>query len=246
VAYSILELERGALDADWLREQYDTTTRRQITQHIRFADFWYTQNGLFSELKDFTRELAGEAGLEMSSDEAWRWFGTGGFIDHDSTGTDVGGYALYAAKNITKNFLAEDKVDYHIFGKTHFQLNLDGAEKSWGATVGSGRITRHRTYTRDGCALPAAGICGWLIRLLKTEKTSKEIIEGANSYRSELGLTSDLAAKFPRMLIETLEGMILDGWVSARAESGFDPWPEFTIDYERFMHANRDVAKLIP
>jgi flavin-dependent dehydrogenase len=244
VAYTILEKERKTYEPEWLASRYSDSHRRHILQHIRFADFWYTQNGLFSELQDFTKELAGEVGLEMSSQDAWRWFGTGGFIDHDSSGTDVGGYALYAAKNITKTFLDEDKVEYQIFGKTHFSINLEGAEKGWGATVGDGRIVRHRSYSRNGCSLPSTGVCGWLMRLLKTEKTAREIIEEANVYRASLGLNSEQAGKFPRSLIETMEGMVLDGWLVARTQEGHDGWPEFSIDYERFMHANRDVSKL--
>jgi len=245
VAYTILELERKTYEPEWLRSRYSESHRRHILQHIRFADFWYTQNGLFSELKDFTRQIAGEVGLKMTSDEAWRWFGTGGFIDHDSTGTDVGGYALYAAKNITKTFLDQDKVEYQIFGKTHFIADLEGAEKTWGATVGEGRIQRHRCYARNGCSLPAAGICGWLTKFLKTERSAEEIIGEANQYRASLGLNSEQATKFPRMLIETLEGMVMDGWVHARVQDGFQGWPEFTVDYERFMHANRDVSRLV-
>ncbi|RYG19152.1 NAD(P)/FAD-dependent oxidoreductase, partial [bacterium] len=245
VAYTILEIERRTYEPEWLHQRYSDSHRRHILQHIRFADFWYTQNGLFSELQDFTRDLAGEVGLEMTSQEAWRWFGTGGFIDHDSTGTDVAGYALYAAKNITKQFLDEEKVEYQIFGKTHFKLDIEGAEKTWGASAGQGRIVRHRCYRRDGCALPAVGICGWLVQMLKTERTAKEIIDAANIYRASLGLSSDLAIKFPRMMIETLEGMALDGWVKTRIDPNEEGWPEFNIDYERFMHPNRDIATVV-
>ncbi len=243
VAYTILELERKTTDPEWLRTRYSDSHRRHILQHIRFADFWYTQNGLFSELKDFTKQIAGEVGLELTSDEAWRWFGTGGFIDHDSSGADVGGYALYAVKNITKTFLGEEEVQYNIFGKTHFSLNLEGTERTWGASVGEGRINRHRCYTRGDCSLPVTGICGWLVPLLKAEKSAQEIVEAANVYRSTL--PREAATKFPRQLIETLEGLVLDGWISTRIEDGFEGWPKFEIDYSRFMHANRDIAERI-
>jgi hypothetical protein len=237
-------MDRKTYEHEWLSSRYSDSHRRHILQHIRFADFWYTQNGLFSELKDFTKEIAGEVGLELTSDEAWRWFGTGGFIDHDSTGSDVAGFALYAAKNITKQFLDEEKVDYRIFGQTHFQLDLEGAEKTWGASAAQGRIVRHRCYRRNGIMLPAAGICGWLVQWLREERTAKQIIDEANNYRASLGLNTELAMKFPRLLIETLEGMVLDGWVKTRFVEGEEPWPEFKLNYERFMHANRDVAAL--
>lgn len=241
VAYTIIELERGDHDDEWLKQRYCRSHRRHIHQHITFADFWYTQNGLFSDLKDFTKKIAGDAGLEMSSDEAWRWFGTGGFIDHDSSGADVGGYALYAAKNITATFL-DEPVDYKIFGKTHFKINLEGAEETFGAILSEGRISKHPAYVRGDKSLPVMGICGWLIHLLKQPMCAKDIIENANVFRANSGLTREEKLAFPRFLVESLEAMVLDGWVEASTKPGFDVWPKFTINYERFMHPNRDIA----
>ncbi|MBI1334872.1 MAG: hypothetical protein GC165_18555 [Armatimonadetes bacterium] len=241
VAYTIIELERGDYEDDWLKKRYDDSHRRHILQHIRFADFWYTQNGLFGDLKDFTKELAGEAGLEMSSDEAWRWFGTGGFIDHDTAGADVGGYALYAAKKITATFL-DEPVDYEIFGKTHFKVNLEGAEETYGANLFDGRIHRHPAYVRGNKSLPMLGVCGWLAHFLSKRQCAKDIIDAANQFRASSGMTREQMLAFPRLMVEALEAMVLDGWVIADTVKGFDPWPQFTINYERFMHSNRDIA----
>jgi flavin-dependent dehydrogenase len=244
VAYTIIELERGDFEDNWLKQRYCNSHRRHIRQHITFADFWYTQNGLFSDLKDFTKELAGDAGLEMTSDEAWRWFGTGGFIDHDTAGADVGGYALYAAKNITATFL-DQPIDYKIFGKTHFVINLEGATETWGANLHEGRIHRHPAYVRDNKSLPMVGVCGWLAHFLTKKQCAKDIIKTANTYRAQSGMTKDQMLAFPRMMVEALEAMVLDGWVIAETKRGFDPWPQFTINYERFMHINRDIAQQV-
>jgi hypothetical protein len=196
---------------------------------------------LFSDLKDFTKTIAGDAGLNMTSDEAWRWFGTGGFIDHDTSGADVAGYALYATKHITANFV-DGEADYHLFGKTHFQINLEGATETSGANAIGGRIHRHPCYSRDGKSIPMLGVCGWISHLLSEERTARQIIDVANQYRASLGLSKEEALGFPRHLVETMEAMILDGWITARTVEGHDGWPRFSLDYSRFLHPNRDVA----
>lgn len=244
VAYTILELERGEYEGEWLRQRYCTSHRRHIGQHIRFADFWYTQNGQFSELKDFTKTIAGEAGLDMTSDEAWRWFGTGGFIDHDTAGPDVSGYALYAAKQIAASLLQSES-DYKIFGKTHFKINLDGAEETYGALTRDGRIHRHRCYSRRGCTLPLRGIFEWLVELLRESRSAKDILSAAGTYRASSGMSREQAVQFPRHLIEGLEALVLDGWVVAETRPGYDGWPKFSLDPNLFMHPNRDIAERV-
>ncbi|GIW74294.1 MAG: hypothetical protein KatS3mg103_0816 [Phycisphaerales bacterium] len=60
LAYTILETERGELDRSWLRRAYDEKTRRNIRQHIRFAQFWYASNGCFKDLQEHCRQIAAE------------------------------------------------------------------------------------------------------------------------------------------------------------------------------------------
>ena len=241
VAYTIVALEREDHGADWLRQRYDESHRRHIAQHIRFADFWYTNNGLFSDLKGFTQEIAGGSGLEMSADEAWRWFGTGGFIDPDTSAVDVGAYALFATKNITATF-SNSKIEYEIFGKSHFELDLEGTELVQGARLENGRIYRHDCYRRDGKSLPLIGACDWVVKTLKTPKTARQIVGAADQYRRSGALDQMQALTFPRYVIEAMEAMVLDGWVKAEKRPGEDGWPSFTIDYTRFIHPNQDVA----
>ncbi|HWD39466.1 MAG TPA: NAD(P)/FAD-dependent oxidoreductase [Fimbriimonas sp.] len=244
VAYSILELDRGEIDAKWLKEQYDTSTRRGITQHIRFADFWYSQNGQFSDLKDYAREISQDAGLNMTSEEAWRWLGTGGFIDNTSQ-TDVAGFAFFITKNITASFLEED-VDYKIFGYTHFRLDLVGAKEAWIANYHEGKIHRSPCYVRGDKQLPMLGICGFLAHGLSQERSAGQIIGAVEKFRSDpANMSREDAENVPRMVIETLEALVLDGWVIGRAIEGFRPWPKFNLSYEQFMHENRDVSQLL-
>jgi hypothetical protein len=244
VAYTINEIEQGEIEAKWLKEQYTTATRRQITQHIRFADFWYTHNGQFSDLKDYAKEISGEAGLSLTSDEAWRWLGTGGFIDDTSSTTDIAGFALYVTKNITSSFL-EEELDYNIFGKTHFRLNLKGATETYGVNYADGRVRRHLSYHREGKSLPMLGVCGFLVHGLTQERTAEEIIASSNLFRTKSGMSQEDMLRFPRLVIETMEALVLDGWVVARTAPGHRGWPKFELDYTRIMHENKDVSSIL-
>jgi flavin-dependent dehydrogenase len=49
-AYSILSADRGEQDPKWLAAKYDHNQRTRLSQHIRYADFWYSANGLFASV----------------------------------------------------------------------------------------------------------------------------------------------------------------------------------------------------
>jgi flavin-dependent dehydrogenase len=237
VAYTILALERREFEPEWLRSRYNDATLWQIRQHIRFADYWYTQNGVFSDLKDFAREIAGDAGLEMTSEEAWRWFGQGGFIDHNGT-TGFGSYSLAATKHIAAVF-AGDELYHAIVGKSHFRLDLEGAEKSWYAEMDNGRITRRRSYRRNGKVISAANFMGWLLNFLKVERSYEELSLGAERYLAERGVPRDQIASYSRQFFDNLEAMVGDGWVVARVEPGATTIPPILLS-DTIMHPNRD------
>ncbi len=75
------------------REQFDRRQRDRIMTHIRFADYWYTANSQFKDLKEFTSQLAKDVGLDLSPDKAWAWLAQGGFISQESM-IGIGGYSL--------------------------------------------------------------------------------------------------------------------------------------------------------
>jgi len=238
VAYSILELERDPKEAAWLREYYSTNHRSQIRQHVRFADFWYTANGVFSDLKDYASQIAADAGIELTADEAWRWLGQGGFIEHTS-GTNLGGCGLLIAKEIVGAFTGE-QAPYVIVGKTHFRTNLDGAEKSWTAEMGNGRITRMRMFERDGKVLPMVGLTAYLTQLLKTEKSFTEL---AQMPVPQLQLNQGHVdpAKAQLEILKTLDALVSDGWVVARTDPNAAAFPPINLDFSAVVHPNRDV-----
>jgi flavin-dependent dehydrogenase len=238
VAYTILALDRKDYEPEWLRSRYDESHRFQINQHIRFADYWYTHNGVFSDLKEYAQEIAGDAGLNMGTDEAWRWFGQGGFIDHSGF-TGVGGYSLAAAKQISANFAGE--VPHHeIVGKSHFVLDLDGAEKGWLAVLENGRINRRRSYRRNGKVISSADFMGWLLRFLKEERSYDELTLGAEAHLIEQGVLPAQIPAYSRKFFDNLEAAVSDGWVIARSMPGAPAVPDIQLNRTNLVHANRD------
>jgi len=242
VAYAILAMEREDHEPEWLRNHYCSTHRAQIRQHIRFADFWYTSNGVFSDLRDYAREMAKDAGLTMSSEEAWRWLGQGGFIERNS-GTDVGLYGLFFTKEIIASFTG-DVVHYQIVGKTHFQLSLEGAEKDWTAELHDGRITRRRMYRRDGKILPMIGVMGWLAPFLKTERSVGEVVAETRRYARENRIPEESMTGFWSTIIKTLEVLVSDGWVAARTDEGTEGMPPVEVDFSAVLHPNRELRSV--
>jgi flavin-dependent dehydrogenase len=243
VAYTILALDQGVYEADWLRQRYCETHRTHIRQHIRFADFWYTQNGVFTDLQEEAKRIAGDVGLKMSAQDAWRWLGTGGFIDHDHGGTGFSGFSVLATKEIAAAF-TEDRPHFEIEGKTHFALNLEGAQKAWGANHFNGRIERHRAYRRADKSLPYSGIYRVFIDAMKTgERTFEELCQIGVHWLVSQGMTdtTDMTRGWAQFM-DVLESLAADGWVRARQVEGFAGTTIHLPEENSIMHPNRDIA----
>ncbi len=214
VAYCIIAAERGDYDREWLAKWYDENHRKSISQHIRFADFWYGANGCFTDLIDYTGQIAKDAGLDLSVEEAWQWLGTGGFVDHNVVGAGYGGYTLRLAKQISGNFLGTGS-RYLAGGKNVFKLDLEGVEKDWGARLERGRISRHRAYRRGTRLLPDMGLYGLLIRVTRGGATAQTIFDALSEKIRESRMTQDVASQFVNDAFDAVEAMVSDGWLIA-------------------------------
>jgi flavin-dependent dehydrogenase len=219
VAYAILATMRGDYEQQWLTNWYEEKTRKAISQHIRFADFWYSSNGCFTDLIDYTAEIAHDAGLSLLPDEAWQWLGTGGFVDHNTVGAGFGGYSLRLAKQISGSFLGTGP-RYLAGGKNHFQLNLEGAEKDWGAGLANGRLTRHRAFRRGTKILPSVRLFRLIMEVTREGASASDIwtalMEKARSSRMDPQTTSRLVND----AFDVIEAMIADGWLTATEIAG--------------------------
>jgi flavin-dependent dehydrogenase len=231
VAYAIMSADRGEYDVAWLTDWYDATHRKAISQHIRFADFWYGANGCFTDLIDYTAEIARDAGLDLEPEQAWQWLGTGGFVDPNTVGVGYGGYSLRLAKQISGTFLGTGP-RYLAGGMNFFRLNLEGAEKDWGAWLENGRLSRHRAYRRGNRLLPNVRLFSLLIAVTGEGATSSQIREALLGKAREANMPPELIPKFVNEAFDAIEAMVGDGWlIASRVESL--PELEFPADDPR-------------
>lgn len=214
VAYTILELERGEHNPAWLRRRYEEAQTKRIRQHVRFADFWYSANGQFTELKEFCASLASEQGLKLSADQAFLWLGTGGFLNDKFATAGLGEYSVGAVKSIAE-LLTDTPSAWQINCFNEFRLNLLGATEEEFPMFVEGRIIKQRGYSRDGKNLPYAGMCKLVIASLTHERQMDRIFEFAKVSLQKTDGVKDLSEALTQFAT-TLEAMLTEGWVKGK------------------------------
>jgi flavin-dependent dehydrogenase len=212
VAYSILDLESRTHDPDWVRREYDAQHRGQIGHHIRFADFWYSSNGCFTDLQENCSEIAKQAGLSLNAEDAFRWLSTGGFANEDQSEARAGTYRFASIKNFTE-ILTNERFDWKITKFNEFRLNLLGAERSEVSSMRNGVIDSFICYRKGDKTLPLHGMYGIVYRVLMRERDALRVVQliahGLKVSTGERSVKPGLAAAY-----EVLEAMILEGWIT--------------------------------
>ena len=235
VAFTILELERGMLDAKWLKEHYDHRQSQRVWSHIRFADFWYTANAQFTDIKDCVQGIAKDAGLDLSPENAWRWLAQGGFIDEDLS-VGVGGFSFFLVKGMG-SFLADLPTESPLEQFNVFKLDLSGATYRAGAQYRAGHVVESQCYMREGKTLPVDGKFELIVNVLQRETSLDRIAESIK----EAVMRCDPASR-DRVFTATLEAfeaMIADGWV----QTSIDPTrPRFKLHrQDRAVRLHKDT-----
>jgi flavin-dependent dehydrogenase len=205
-AYSILELERGTLGASWLKASYENRQTQRISQHIRFANFWYTSNRHFTDLMEFTTEIARDAGFEMDAQSAWQWLGTGGFISLETSGSGLAGHSFEQLKGIEKMMFNEES-EWLVTKSNLFDLDIEGAEVDTFPVYRSGEIAQTALFRKDGKELPNYGGFKNVISALKQGRTLPFFIQELRKVQAQSGPIIALN------MLEALESMLKDGWV---------------------------------
>jgi flavin-dependent dehydrogenase len=220
-AYTLLELFRGEEDADWLTRSYDQNQRARVQQHIRFADFFYAANGLFSDLQEHCRAIARESGLTLGPEAAWRWLAWGGFT-HESIGLPaISGFDLGSARQLTR-MMTQGEVPWAINGRNLFHIRLDGAELGSVGVYADGRVTRTPCYLRAGKRLPVTGLYGLVFQVLRQTSALDRFLRE---------LRAVVHARYPeqearvalRQSLQALEVLVNEGWVEADVDPT-RPW----------------------
>ena len=207
-AFTILDLDRGG-DEAWLKAAYDEKQTSRILNHIRFADFWYSANAQFTDLRDYTSEIARMNGLDLSPEKAWAWLAQGGFIDDDAR-TGTGGHPLPIIKQLS-GYLNDLRPTAILYRCNRFRLDLEGAERIARPHYRLGRVGKTEAYVRGGHTLPIQPPFDFWFEALREPGDS-------------VGLQRRMAAHHATLrpqdgpgldLLAALEAMIEDGWVVA-------------------------------
>ena len=211
VAYTIMELERGELEAAWVKTEYERTQKQNIANHIRFADYWYSANGMFTDLKEYCSEIARDAGLNLDPNEAFRWLGSGGFSDdtwdpHPAAGT----YRISAVKRTLSKF-SGGSADWEISNFNCLKLNLDGATTEIGASYKQGRIRRSASFRRGTQSLSQEGMYKFVLAALKQESDIRKVVPLIVNSAKPFLVTNE--KELFLHILEILEALLAEGWI---------------------------------
>ncbi len=243
-AYTILELERDELDADWLRRRYNERNRQVISQYIRFAHFWYSANGCFTDLQEHCAEIAKDAGLELNPSEAWRWLSQGGFALEDPTRPAFGSFDLASAGGIVAWFDGSRKT-WSFQENNVFTLDVRGAEKQFIGDLRDGRITPVECFVRDGKTLPVAGYYINVIKALHESSDLARIVETiVHNAVPKTASIKEQALVFDYHL-QALEAMVIDGWVKAKRDPNKPLVPNLRGDKSLLIRSHREGAQAL-
>jgi len=217
VAFTILELERGTKDAKWLKDQFEVRQSSRIRNHIRFADYWYVANEQFADLKEYTKEIAKDVGLELTPEKAWQWLAQGGFISEDlSIGT--GTFTLNALKALG-DYLHEVEIESPFSKYNVFRLDLSGATWSDRARYLEGQVLDTPSYLRGDRILPVDGVFDLLLNILQRESQLPRIVDRLKQVGERFGDDFQARSNMLVTAISGLEALALDGWV----KPSYDP-----------------------
>jgi hypothetical protein len=234
-AFTILEDLNGG-DREWLRQHYSSRQSKRILSHIRFADYWYSANGQFTDLKDYTASIAREAGLDLDPERAWWWLAQGGFID-DEFGATAGSFELPLVRALGE-FVGSLPRDWCISGKNVLRANLENAEKEYRPRYFNGRVQRIPAWVRDGRIWPLFGAGEFWHSTLGTDPSASEVALALRGYTERVG--GDARTSAYRLLV-FLEALVADGWVTARYDPG---QPDIaTMSSINVLHAHVDAGQ---
>jgi hypothetical protein len=212
-AYTILELDRGNHDAEWLKSNYEDNQTRRIAQHIRFGDFWYSANGIFTALEEYTGEIAADAGIDLDPKLAFNWFAGGAFTDDVLGQVSIGGFDLAGARQMAQRLLNADYV-WELSKYNRFKPNLEGAKKVAIPSYSNGQITSVQCYVRGARRLPIVGMFDAWLNIMETQNDIQTMVSAMQSQLSRQ-MDPQAAELTLNQAIQSLEVMISHGWVRA-------------------------------
>jgi flavin-dependent dehydrogenase len=243
LAYTLLEVRRGEVDRKWLLEAYNSKTRKNIEQHIRFAQFWYASNGCFSDLQEHCARIAGEVGLELSPQEAWRWLAQGGFTNQSVDRPNVGSFDLASARRLVNMF--GDEPDKYLFMRHNVYelIDLSGSKRDRLPEYEEGRVRSVECLRRGQKALPVTGAYNVLLHLLRHTSDAATLFGMIKSQVLEKA-PAERRAVLGNQLLQALEVMALDGWIRLRTDPS-RPLPHAAVGSALQLRPTKEGAEAL-
>ena len=216
VAYSILELERGELDPCWVKQEYNDGHRDQIKHHMQFADFWYTSNKGFTDLKEYCAEIAETAGLTLRPEQAFQWLATGGFAIEEPGVAAALTYRMGGLKALAEN-LGDAPSPWEVSKSNFWRLTKEDVVESKFPRYKDGRIIPIPCLKRGAKTLPVLDTFKHVLNAMSRNMDSVMILEDCvNTMHREDGVPHQDAAL---LAIEAMESLLLEGWIKTKSVS---------------------------
>jgi flavin-dependent dehydrogenase len=217
VAYSILELKRGRFDPQWIKDEYHRQQRNQIDQHIKFADFWYSSNGRFTDLQEYCSTIAAEAGLELNATDAFRWLATGGFAVQEPGLARALGFRVIGLKRVAQ-LISGEAPPWAVTQTNLWLPNLKDVKQETLALYVEGEIKPVACYRRNGKVLPLTGAFAHAMTSIREHSYSKiafakcvdRLIDGEGMSNQDAILQA----------VETFEALLTEGWIKGKRVEG--------------------------
>ncbi len=214
VAYTILELERKQLDPDWIKREYSEVHRDQIRHHVQFADFWYSSNKGFTDLKDYCAEIAETAGLTLKPEAAFQWLATGGFAIEEPGIAAALTYRFGGLKSLAEN-LGDAPSPWELSKTNVWTFDPEGVTEGVFPSYKDGRIMPIPCLKRGAKILPVVDVFEHVLNAMSRSTDSVTILEDCvNEMMRTDGISLEEA---PLFAIEAIESMLLEGWITAEA-----------------------------
>lgn len=222
LAATILELDRGELEASWLKSQYEAIQRRRVLQHIKFADYWYSGNGLFENIVENCAAIAEQSGIKLAPADAFRWISFGG-VDDLVGQFAIGGLGMSGVKSVQQRFKhgTSGNVTYMIDKGTGFNLNLRGAERTMMAAPAFGRVLKLPVLERGESRVPLAGPYAMVVEALKQVSAADALVGALQAGAlKQAGGDRSAARSLVAQCMQCLEALATQGWVTVEKAPG--------------------------
>lgn len=240
LAYTILDLIRGKKDRKWLKDQYHETQTRRIRQHIKFAEYWYSANGLFTDILENCSAIAAQSGLTFQPQDAFRWLSHGGVEDIPGQFA-IGGLGLTGIKSVQKRFshTRSDEVVFEIDGMNTFDLMVQDAVRESMAYPTQGQVQEVQVLVRNGYRLPLTGTYGLMFKALESSRFIDLIIPDLKRLIMESSVGPQDRGSVLSNSLQCLESMVAQGWVKASLTQGRPILSMVTPDEGQIVYSDR-------